>query len=81
MFKIQNAALGIYPLALTVCACLATSTFAQETPQRPNIVVILADDMGSGDVQALNSKSTIPTPALNSLAAQGMTKDDSVSSV
>ncbi len=44
--------------------------------EHPNIVVILADDMGSGDVQALNAKSTIPTPHLNRLAREGMTFTD-----
>ena len=39
----------------------------------PNIVVILADDMGYGDVQHLNPESKIPTPNLNRLAADGMT--------
>lgn len=43
---------------------------------RPNIVVILADDMGYGDVQALNPKSKIPTPHLNGLAKDGMTFTD-----
>ncbi len=38
----------------------------------PNIVVILADDMGYGDVQAFNSDSKIPTPHLNRLAQEGM---------
>lgn len=42
----------------------------------PNIVVILADDMGSGDVQALNPDSKIPTPNLNALAKSGMTFTD-----
>jgi len=43
---------------------------------RPNIVFILADDMGYGDVQALNPDSKIPTPHLNKLAAQGMSFTD-----
>ncbi len=43
---------------------------------RPNIVFILADDMGYGDVQALNPDSAIPTPALNRLAREGMTFTD-----
>ena len=42
----------------------------------PNIVVILADDMGYGDVQAINRDSKIPTPNLNRLADQGVTFAD-----
>lgn len=41
-----------------------------------NIVVILADDMGYGDVAALNPNSTIPTPHLDRLAKEGMTFTD-----
>ncbi len=43
---------------------------------KPNILFILADDMGYGDVQALNPKSKIPTPNLNRLAKEGMTFTD-----
>ncbi len=43
---------------------------------KPNIVFILADDMGYGDVQALNPQSKIPTPHLNRLAKEGMTFSD-----
>ena len=43
---------------------------------KPNIIFIMADDMGYGDVQALNPKSKIPTPHLNRLAKQGMTFTD-----
>lgn len=39
---------------------------------RPHIVVILADDMGWGDPQCYQSKSRIPTPNLNRIAAEGM---------
>ena len=44
--------------------------------KRPNIVFILADDMGYGDVRALNADSKIPTPNLDSLAVDGMTFTD-----
>ena len=51
---------------------------ALEAPSddRPNIVVILADDLGYGDVQPLNSRSKIPTPNYNRLAKEGMTFTD-----
>ncbi len=39
---------------------------------RPNIVYILADDMGYGDMCANNPESRIPTPHLDRLAVQGM---------
>jgi arylsulfatase A len=42
----------------------------------PNIVFILADDMGYGDVQVLNRKSSIPTPNLDRIASEGMTFHD-----
>ena len=39
---------------------------------KPNIVYILADDMGYGDAGAYNPQSKIPTPAMDALAMQGM---------
>ena len=38
----------------------------------PNIVLILVDDMGYGDPGCFNSDSKIPTPNIDSLAAEGM---------
>ena len=51
-------------------------SFALADRAKPNVVVILADDLGYGDVQARNPKSTIPTPHLNQLASEGMTFTD-----
>ena len=43
----------------------------------PNLVFILADDLGYGDVQCLNpQRGKIATPHLDKLAAQGMTFTD-----
>lgn len=47
---------------------------------RPNILVILADDMGVGDVSALNPRSAWQTPHLDRLAREGMTFTDAHSS-
>ena len=38
----------------------------------PNIVYILADDLGYGDVSCYNAESKIKTPHIDRLAAQGM---------
>ena len=38
----------------------------------PNVIVILADDLGFGDVAHLNPESRIPTPNLDALAERGM---------
>ncbi|RME89685.1 MAG: Cerebroside-sulfatase [Verrucomicrobia bacterium] len=54
----------------------AAAPAAASSSTRPNIVLLLADDMGYGDVQALNPDSRIPTPNLNRLAAEGMAFTD-----
>ena len=38
----------------------------------PNIVYILADDLGWGDLECYNPESRIPTPSIAKLARQGM---------
>ena len=40
--------------------------------KKPNIVYILADDLGIGDVRAFNPNSQIRTPHLDQLASEGM---------
>jgi arylsulfatase A len=40
--------------------------------QKPNIIYILTDDLGYGDVSAYNSKSKIETPYIDALSKEGM---------
>ncbi|MCB1122576.1 MAG: sulfatase-like hydrolase/transferase, partial [Verrucomicrobiae bacterium] len=42
----------------------------------PNVIVILADDLGYGDLGCYNSDSKIPTPHCDRLAAEGMVFTD-----
>jgi arylsulfatase A-like enzyme len=42
----------------------------------PNIVTIVADDMGYGDVSCLNPECKIPTPNMDRLASEGMVFTD-----
>ena len=59
-------------IAFLVTVALGTTlTSAAEQPL-PNIVFILADDLGYGDVGCYNPASRIPTPHLDRLATQGM---------
>lgn len=50
----------------------ATSLHAEIPPRsHPNIVVLLTDDLGIGDVGSYNPKSKAPTPFMDQLARQG----------
>ena len=56
----------------TALSCQQLVADEVDTQVRPNVVIVLADDLGYGDVQAFNKDSNIPTPHLNALAKQGM---------
>jgi len=65
--------LSIPLLGRLLILLVATTTNAA---QRPNIVYLLADDLGYGDLSCLNKDSKIPTPNIDRLAAAGMTFTD-----
>jgi arylsulfatase A-like enzyme len=61
-------------------AFLMAAGISQAAQTKPNIVFILADDLGYGDVQCLNPQGKIPTPCLDKLARQGLVFTDAHSS-
>ena len=60
----------------TPSATLAKDDAASSAARCPNIVFILADDLGYGDLGCQNPKSKIPTPNLDRLATQGIRFSD-----
>ncbi|MEM7602559.1 MAG: sulfatase-like hydrolase/transferase, partial [Verrucomicrobiota bacterium] len=57
---------------------LATLTFSlfSAYAENPNIVIILVDDMGYGDLKVYNPASKIATPHLDEMASEGMAFTD-----
>lgn len=64
-------------LVLIAMVAISSCEIKKEpTIKAPNIIYILADDLGYGDVSALNKESKIRTPHIDQLAAEGMTFTD-----
>ena len=64
---LRSAALGLGLLAAWPSAAMADHHEA-----KPNIVFILADDLGYGDVGCYNPEAKAPTPNIDRLAREGM---------
>jgi arylsulfatase A-like enzyme len=62
-------------IILSLIAMLGILPPAQ-SQQRPNVIFILADDLGYGDLSCLNPGSKISTPNIDRLAKQGKTFTD-----
>lgn len=56
---------------LLVCGLLLVPGIVQAEPRRPNVVFILADDLGYGDLGCFGQKK-IRTPRLDRLASEGI---------
>ena len=63
---------AIMAIAVPVVFLLHAGISAEASERPPNIVFILADDLGFGDVGVNNPDSKIPTRAMDRLAAEGM---------
>ncbi len=70
--------LRITRVALLASFVMASPSLAQSKP--PNIVVVLADDFGVGDIHAHYLKNKIPTPNLDRLVQEGRSFTDAHSS-
>ena len=58
-------------LGLAAVLGFATSGFAATAPTKPNIVFILADDLGLGNIGCYGADKTVKTPNIDALARGG----------
>ncbi|MEO0480499.1 MAG: arylsulfatase [Planctomycetota bacterium] len=70
---------GFFSVALVSCASPVRSGHESAT-RRPNVVLVMADDLGLGDIAPTNPDCRIATPDLDRLAAEGLTFLDAHSS-
>ena len=59
-------------LMLAVGAATLPAEAQERNAITPNVVLILADDLGWGDVRAMHPESAVPTPHIDRLAGDGM---------
>jgi arylsulfatase A len=65
---------------LVTLLLLLTAATSLHAVEKPNILLLYADDLGYGDLGCYNPDSKIPTPHLDRLASQGMRFTDAHSS-
>ena len=68
--SMSRVLLGFTTLLMAPLAAVSSPVVSPSS--RPNIVVILADDLGYGDVGCYNDRAKVATPNLDRLAREGM---------
>lgn len=64
--------LVLFGIILFVAGCTSQEVNVNEAVDKPNIIIILVDDMGYGDIGSYNPESKIPTPHIDGLAEEGI---------
>src|SRR5690606_24309628 len=70
--EMRNKKYGAIILLLLIPLFTNLTNLHSNKKINPNIILILADDMGYGDPRCYNPDSKIPTPTIDQLAAEGM---------
>ena len=70
----KNKVLFVTPILLSISSCILAEQ------KQPNIVFILADDLGYGDISYLDNRSKLKTVNLDRLACEGIVFTDAHSS-
>jgi arylsulfatase A len=65
---------NLLPLCLSGIAAISGSCTEKTSSPKPNIIIILADDMGWGDINA-NGNPNIETPVLNRMKSESLSFD------
>ena len=72
LLRAANRVMTPCAFALVVGAPILFLTGCSESRDQPNIILILADDLGTGDLSVYNPDSLVRTPNIDSIAAAGL---------
>lgn len=69
--NLEGCRLAVKLVAALLCAVVPLGLFAGCTPRRPNVILVLADDLGYGSLGSYGQE-WIHTPELDALAGEGL---------